>query len=162
MGRGAAALAMVLAAQILGGCAVTPLMAWGAVEEGALTSTKKLLPDHIASAIVGRDCSAISLTETGEYCPTPVEVDRSNLYCVRTLGDVNCYEKTARPRNVAPSVASPPPVFRSPSPSAAARLAAQTTPQTGPPTWGQPGPPTVQMAPGGPVLLAPLPPSPGG
>ncbi|WP_207458936.1 hypothetical protein [Azospirillum sp. SYSU D00513] len=101
----------LLAAGGLGGCAAGPVV--GAAVAGAqvasLSSTKKTLDDHVASGILGEDCSTISLAETGRYCNERVKVDRSNLYCYRTLADVECHHIPDPYRNGNTALASPPP-----------------------------------------------------
>jgi hypothetical protein len=75
----------------------------------SLTSTKKTLGDHVVSGATGEDCSVISFTETGSYCPERVTVDRSRLYCYRTLADVECHNIPDPYRNGNVALASPPP-----------------------------------------------------
>lgn len=87
---------IVTAAALLGGCAIN--------------ATKKTEVDHIVSAATGEDCSIISFYETGDYCPEKVVVDRSNIYCYRTLADVDCHFLPDPYRNGAVALASPPPV----------------------------------------------------
>lgn len=105
------ALLSLASAGMLAGCA-GPEMAVASATVGlaTFTSTKKTLPDHIVSATTGRDCSIISWTETGVYCPEQVVVDRSNLYCYRTLGGVDCHNLPDPYKNSQTALASPPPV----------------------------------------------------
>lgn len=103
--------AAIPAAAALAGCAGPEATAVGAaVSVVSLNVTKKTVTDHIASAVTGRDCSIITLNETGEYCPEQVVVDRSNLYCYRTLGGVDCHTLPDPYKNSQTSLASPPPV----------------------------------------------------
>lgn len=102
-------LLLAVAALMAGGCA-PPAMVGMAVSAASLTSTKKTLTDHVATAVMGRDCSVIALNETGQYCPEQVVVDRSNLYCYRTLGGVDCHTLPDPYKNSQSALASPPPV----------------------------------------------------
>lgn len=105
------AILSATAAGLLAGCAGPEIAAVGAAAGLAtFTSTKKTLTDHAASAVTGRDCSLISWTETGVYCPEQVVVDRSNLYCYRTLGGVDCHTLPDPYKNSQTALASPPPV----------------------------------------------------
>lgn len=59
-----------------------------------LPQTKKLPTDHVASWITGRDCSIISYEKDGVLCPdSPKKVDISRLYCIKTLGSVECHQR---------------------------------------------------------------------
>lgn len=100
----------MLAALPLGGCtpAAVATAAVGA-DLVSLTSTKKTIGDHIVSAATGEDCSSVTFTETGRYCPEKVVVDRSRLYCYRTLADVECHHIPDPYKNGATALASPPP-----------------------------------------------------
>lgn len=106
-GRTAALLTAILA---LAGCTLTPL---GGAVVGAdivtLNATKKTIGDHVASAATGKDCSIISFTQSGDYCPDKVVVDRSRLYCYRTLADVECHHIPDPYKNGNTALASPPP-----------------------------------------------------
>lgn len=97
----------------LGGCTLTPL---GGSLVGAdlvtLNATKKTIGDHVVSAATGRDCSVISFEKTGDYCPDKVVVDRSRVYCYRTLADVECHHIPDPYRNGNTALASPPPDIR--------------------------------------------------
>lgn len=101
------ALLLPLCAVTLAACDPVTMAAVGSA--GSLTATKKLPPDHIASWVMGRDCSVISLEATGDYCPDKREIDRSRLYCYKTLGDVDCHERPDLYRNSDRPLASPPP-----------------------------------------------------
>jgi len=108
--RSLRAMVLVLAAApALSAC--WPLgVAVTATEFGSLNTTKKTLGDHVVSGVTGRNCSVISLEETGQYCPEEVVVDRSNVYCYRTLADVNCHYIPDPYKNGHTALASPPPV----------------------------------------------------
>lgn len=104
---------LALAALSLGGCVLTSPVVLTAVplaDLATLNATDKTLVDHVASAATGEDCSLMSWTETGDYCPERVVVDRSNLYCYRTLADVDCHYLPDPYRNGHVALASPPPV----------------------------------------------------
>lgn len=108
--------ALTLAAGLLAGCwspSPGPVLATvGVVDVISLTTTKKTLGDHLVSGATGRDCSAVSYEQTGHYCPEQKAVDRSNVYCYRTLADVNCHYLPDPHRNGQTALASPPPVFK--------------------------------------------------
>lgn len=105
--------AVLLTPVLLGGCAMTPLTtAMVAADGTSLNSTKKTLLDHVVSGATGKDCSTISFTETGTYCPEKVVVDRSRLYCYKTLADVECHHIPDPYKNGNTSLASPPPERR--------------------------------------------------
>jgi len=72
-------------------------------------STKKSLVDHAVSAARGEDCSIVQLEREGYYCKENIVVDRSNLYCTKTLGDVECHNLPDPYRNADTALASPPP-----------------------------------------------------
>lgn len=107
-----ATVALLVAVLPLGGCFVasTPFtVASTGADLVSLNATKKTLVDHVASAATGRDCSSISLSETGHYCPEKVMVDRSKVYCYRTLADVDCHHIPDPYKNGYTALASPPP-----------------------------------------------------
>lgn len=107
----AAVVSALAVAGLLAGCASPEAtLASAAVNVVSLNATKKTVTDHIASAIMGRDCSIITMNETGEYCPEQVVVDRSNLYCYRTLAGVDCHNLPDPYKNSQTALASPPPV----------------------------------------------------
>ena len=115
MKRIGAMAALVVAALPLGGCFGVPVAVTAAgtgAELVSLTSTKKTLGDHVASAATGRDCSSITFSETGHYCPEKVVVDRSRVYCYRTLADVDCHHIPDPYKNGYTALASPPPDIR--------------------------------------------------
>ncbi|WP_431858882.1 hypothetical protein [Azospirillum sp.] len=107
---------LTLAAALLAGCwspKPGPLAAITATADVvAVTTTKKTIANHIESGITGRDCSVVSYEQTGELCPEPKVVDRSNIYCYRTLADVNCHYLPDPYKNGQTALASPPPVYK--------------------------------------------------
>lgn len=109
MTRATLALMIAITPQLLG-CAVPLIGGVGtAVELESLTSTKMGLIDHAVSAARGEDCSIVQLEREGYYCKENIVVDRSNLYCTRTLGEVECHNLPDPYRNADTSLASPPP-----------------------------------------------------
>ncbi len=104
-------MAVLLASWLVqGGCTATQLTGAAAgVDIVSLNTTKKTIGDHVVSGITGEDCSIISLAETGTYCPEKIVVDRSRLYCYRTLGDVECHHIPDPYKNGYTALASPPP-----------------------------------------------------
>ncbi|MBI1206812.1 MAG: hypothetical protein GC191_05930 [Azospirillum sp.] len=86
----------------IGGGIATSTLVFGA--------TKKLPPDFIASWVTGRDCSIVSFDQTGHYCPPNIVVDRSSLYCYRTLAGVDCHQTPDPYQNGNTALASPPPL----------------------------------------------------
>lgn len=110
------ALATLLVSALpLGGCLFTSTpftVASMGADMVSLTSTKKTVFDHVASAATGRDCSSLKFTEIGEYCPDKVMVDRTKVYCYRTLADVDCHHIPDPYKNGYTSLASPPPEIK--------------------------------------------------
>lgn len=108
--------ALPLAGLLLAGCwtpsppMATLQLATGAADVASLGATKKTLSDHVATGILGRDCSVVTYEQTGTYCPQEYEVDRSNIYCYRTLADVNCHYLPDPYKNGQTALASPAPV----------------------------------------------------
>ncbi|CAK0758603.1 exported hypothetical protein [Azospirillaceae bacterium] len=82
----------------------------GAVTLGSLSATKKLPTDHLLSMATGRECSIVTFEQTGHYCPPNITVDRSGVYCYRTLGEVDCHQLPDPYQNGQSQLASPPPV----------------------------------------------------
>jgi hypothetical protein len=115
MKRIGAMAVLVVATLPLGGCLITPAavtVAGTGADLVSLTSTKKTLGDHVASAATGKDCSSVTFSETGHYCPEKVVVDRSKVYCYRTLADVDCHHIPDPYKNGYTALASPPPDIR--------------------------------------------------
>lgn len=95
-----------------GACTPVSIVGVGAAAADgvSLTSTRKTLVDHAVSGLTGKDCSIVSFSESGDYCPEKVVVDRSDVYCYRTLADVECHHIPDPYRNGDRALASPPPV----------------------------------------------------
>ncbi len=70
---------------------------------GSMTSlsyTKKTLLDHAISKYTEKNCSILNTARNQEYCQAPGLSERekvaymaSTMYCYRTLGGVNCYDR---------------------------------------------------------------------
>lgn len=70
--------------------------------------TKKMPWDHVVSSLTGRNCSMVSLEQTGYYCPPEIEVVRPDTYCYRTLAGVDCHAIPDPYQNGNVPLASPP------------------------------------------------------
>ncbi|HYD31532.1 MAG TPA: hypothetical protein VEB64_11840 [Azospirillaceae bacterium] len=110
MGTGKRLAAATLALMVAGCGGPEVVAATGTMMTlASLNLTKKLVADHAVSAATGRDCSLISLEKTGDYCPPPPKpIDRSKVYCYRTIADVDCHTIPDPYRNGARPVADPP------------------------------------------------------
>ncbi len=70
---------------------------------GSLTTlayTKKTLIDHVVSNYTEKNCSILHTARNEEYCQAPELSERekvaymaSTMYCYRTLGGVDCYDR---------------------------------------------------------------------
>lgn len=107
--------AALLVALGLGGCSPTTVVG---IDVLTLNTTRKTVGDHIASGVTGKDCSLINLEKTGTYCPEQLVVDRSRLYCYRTIGDVECHHIPDPYKNGNTALASPPPDLKPAGPKA--------------------------------------------
>ncbi|WP_255542573.1 hypothetical protein [Azospirillum sp. INR13] len=110
--RGWLAIAVAGPVVALAGCTSPLGLAVAGADVVTLNATKKTIGDHLVSAATGRDCSIISFEQSGDYCPDKVEVDRSRVYCYRTLADVECHHIPDPYRNGNTALASPPPDIR--------------------------------------------------
>jgi hypothetical protein len=110
--RGWLAIAVAGPVMALAGCTSPLGLAAAGADVVTLNATKKTIGDHVVSAATGRDCSIISFEQTGDYCPDKVEIDRSRVYCYRTLADVECHHIPDPYRNGNTALASPPPDIR--------------------------------------------------
>lgn len=70
--------------------AVAPL---AAIEGLTVIGTDKTIGDHIASYQRGKNCSTIRLQTGRTYCEEDEQVGLEEVYCYRTLGKINCYDK---------------------------------------------------------------------
>ncbi len=66
----------------------------------SLTYTKKTLVDHAVSRYTEKNCSILHTARNEAYCQAPEITERekvaymaSAMYCYRTLGGVNCYDR---------------------------------------------------------------------
>ncbi|WP_246024144.1 hypothetical protein [Azospirillum ramasamyi] len=110
--RGWLAIAAAVPVMALAGCTSPLGLAAAGADVVTLNATKKTIGDHLVSAATGRDCSIISFEQSGDYCPDKLEIDRSRIYCYRTLADVDCHHIPDPYRNGNTSLASPPPDVR--------------------------------------------------
>ncbi|WP_247883545.1 hypothetical protein [Azospirillum sp. B21] len=110
--RGWLAIAVAGPVMALAGCTSPLGLAAAGADVVTLNATKKTIGDHLVSAATGRDCSIISFEQSGDYCPDKVEIDRSRVYCYRTLADVECHHIPDPYRNGNTALASPPPEIR--------------------------------------------------
>ncbi len=102
-------LVLVLCTVGLGGCLVQSGVVLSGAALYSLTTTDKLPHDHLVSAATGADCSIVAFEQTGQYCPPELAVDRSDVYCYRTLGGVDCHLIPDPYRNGNRAIATPPP-----------------------------------------------------
>ncbi|CAK0759501.1 hypothetical protein CCP1ISM_900003 [Azospirillaceae bacterium] len=107
-GTGTPVLAVALIGMAMVGIAGCEPVTGVGIGVSSLSATKKLPTDHLISSMTGRDCSVVSYEKTGEYCPPPPrEIDRSDTYCFKTLGGVECHDRPDPYRNRNQSLASP-------------------------------------------------------
>lgn len=60
----------------------------------SLVATGKTATDHIVSMGTGKDCSTIRAKDEGQYCVSKnPPIQRPDVYCYRTLGQVSCYRE---------------------------------------------------------------------
>ena len=80
----------------------SPFVAWGLGEAVSVTTTGKMMEDHIASWVTGEDCSVERFVKgEGKFCMTPVELERASrpswkaqtVYCYRSLAAPTCYDR---------------------------------------------------------------------
>ena len=93
---------LVICAALLGlsACGGEPgLMLMGG-SLASLTYSKKTLVDHAVSGYTKEDCSILHTANNEPYCQPPGLTERekvaymaSTMYCYRTLGGVNCYDR---------------------------------------------------------------------
>ncbi|MEI8393531.1 MAG: hypothetical protein WCF85_02265 [Rhodospirillaceae bacterium] len=95
---------------VLTACTGAEMAAGGLVGMTTLPQTGKLPTDHLASWASGRDCSILNYEKDGVYCPPEKkDIDRSKLYCTRTLGAVECHERPNPYAGIERPLGSPPP-----------------------------------------------------
>ncbi|MBF0268379.1 MAG: hypothetical protein HQL44_07285 [Alphaproteobacteria bacterium] len=64
------------------------------VEVVSLVATGKTATDHVASLATGKDCSTIRAKDEGQFCVSRnPPIQRPDVYCYRTLGQVSCYRE---------------------------------------------------------------------
>lgn len=60
----------------------------------SLVATGKSASDHIVSMSTGKDCSSIRAKDEGQYCVSKnPPLQRPDVYCYRSLGQVSCYRE---------------------------------------------------------------------
>lgn len=60
----------------------------------SLVATGKTASDHIVSMSTGKDCSTIRAKDEGQYCVSKnPPIQRPDVYCYRSLGQVSCYRE---------------------------------------------------------------------
>lgn len=60
----------------------------------SLVATGKSASDHIVSLSTGKDCSSIRAKDEGQYCVSKnPPIQRPDVYCYRSLGQVSCYRE---------------------------------------------------------------------
>ena len=83
---------VLLSVVLLPGCAAVAALG-GGVEGVSVMATEKTMTDHIVSMASGKDCSTLRKEQGLTYCKEDEVVPKMNVYCYRTLGEVNCYEQ---------------------------------------------------------------------
>ena len=76
-----------------------------------LPQTKKTPIDLIVSNITDRDCSIVGYEQTGRYCKDAQRKEVQHIYCIKTLGDVECHHKNDPYYGGERKLASAPPVY---------------------------------------------------
>lgn len=81
--------------QASGGRLVGAVRPLAIVDAVSLINTDKTIIDHVASSMMGEDCSMLRSMDGGHYCQPRYENKPvvPSLYCYRTLGDVTCYDR---------------------------------------------------------------------
>ncbi|WP_158746763.1 hypothetical protein [Acidisphaera sp. L21] len=100
-----------LAATQLCGCVAAA--AAGGVEAASVAVFGRGVVDIGVSAVTGRDCSIVRLDRQQDYCAPREHMPRTEPYCSRTLGDVQCWQDPESfgptpPRSIADSPAVTP------------------------------------------------------
>ncbi|MEO5375423.1 MAG: hypothetical protein H7840_14320 [Alphaproteobacteria bacterium] len=66
------------------------------LEMFTVINTQKTVLDHVASFATGKDCSTLRSQDGGEYCKEVVRLlprEQKTVYCYRSLGGVNCFDR---------------------------------------------------------------------
>ena len=107
---------IAVTAIVLGGCqggvpVVSPMLVpvEASIAMVSLPQTKKLPTDHLISAMTGQDCSMIQYEQSGQYCRENRQVDNGKIYCIKTLGSVECHRR-ADPYYGGESILGSPPI----------------------------------------------------
>lgn len=84
----------------LSACGASPALLMTGASLASFIHTDKTLTDHAVSYATEKDCSVLNLSNGYDYCDPPEGREReqiaymaANLYCYRTLGGVNCYDR---------------------------------------------------------------------
>lgn len=60
----------------------------------SLVATGKTASDNVMSLATGKDCSTIRAKDEGRYCVAKnPPIERPDVYCYRSLGQVSCYRE---------------------------------------------------------------------
>lgn len=62
-----------------------------AMEAATVITTNKTISDHFISMSRGKNCSTIRVQTGQTYCEEDERVPLKEIYCYRTIGQVNCY-----------------------------------------------------------------------
>ena len=93
---------LVICASLLGlsACVGDPSLMLVGGSLTSLTYSKKTLIDHAVSKYTEKNCSILHTARNEEYCQAPGLSERekvaymaSTMYCYRTLGGVDCYDR---------------------------------------------------------------------
>lgn len=98
----------VLACTALLGCSsAAPVAALAAAEGATVAVFGRGIVDVVVSAISGRDCSVVRLEQGKTYCD-PIDPPRTEPYCTRSLGAVDCWDLAVVPAIRRPEVGDTP------------------------------------------------------
>ena len=93
---------LVICATLLGlsACGGEPALMMMGGSLASLSYTKKTLIDHAVSRYTEQNCSILHTARNEKYCQAPELTERekvaymaATMYCYRTLGGVNCYDR---------------------------------------------------------------------
>lgn len=80
----------------------SPLVTWGMGEAVSLSITGKMMEDHVASWVTGKECSVERFIKgEGKFCMTPAELARAErpdwkaekVYCYKSIAAPTCYNQ---------------------------------------------------------------------
>jgi hypothetical protein len=88
----------------LAGCA-EPTGAFAAANAASIVAFQRAIPDLVASAVSGKDCSVVRLDQGKPYCRPQEQPPARPPYCTRSLGTIDCWSNPEKlpgpPREVA-------------------------------------------------------------